>query len=173
MNEEAAIQDLVLRYHDRVYRFGQQVCRDGYDADDAVQNAFITLARRPDVQRSANTLSWLMTVVRNACIGLYRAALGRKPLSESPAALDVPDEKLSPEAALLRFELVSQVHDAIASLEPDARAVLVLRDLEGLTGEETAKRLNLELATMKTRLHRARLAVRAYVLQRRARIGEA
>lgn len=172
MNEEAAIQDLVLRYHDRVYRFGQQVCRDGYDADDAVQNAFITLARRPDVQRSPNALSWLMTVVRNACIGLYRAALGRKPLSDD-AALDVPDEKLSPEAALLRFELVSQVHDAIASLEPDARAVLVLRDLEGLTGEETAKRLHLELATMKTRLHRARLAVRAYVLQRRAHIGEA
>lgn len=65
---------------------------------------------------------------------------------------------------------MTQVHDAIAMLDADSRAVLVLvlRDLEGLSGEETAQRLNLTPAAMKTRLHRARLAVRANVLQRQA-----
>ena len=94
-------------------------------------------------------------------------------LTDSPQALDVADEALGPEAALERFQLVSEVHDAIAVLDPDARAVLVLRDLEGLSGDETAKRLNLPPATMKTRLHRARQAVRAHVLQRRATPGVA
>ena len=164
MNDEAAIRELVTRYHDRVYRFGRTVCRDGYDADDAVQQAFITLARPPDVQRSPTALSWLMTVVRNACLEFVRSVSGRRPLSSTSEALDVPDSGLSADAALERFELVSQVHDAISSLEPDARAVLLLRDIEGLSGEETATRLQLELATMKTRLHRARLAVRSFVL---------
>ncbi len=158
--EPEAISELVRRYHDRVYRFGKSVCRDGFDADDAVQVAFITLARRPDVQRSEGVLAWLMTVVRNACLALVRPFVRRAPLSEGG---QVVDEALSAEAALERFELVSAVHAAIASLDADSRAVIVLRDIEGLSGEETARRLGLEPAAMKSRLHRARVAIRAHV----------
>ncbi len=168
--DDVALRELVRRYHDRAYRFGRTVCRDGFDADDAVQMAFVTLARRPDVQRSDGVLLWLYTVVRNACTAMLRplAVRLRAPLTESREALDVADTALTPEAALERFELVTQVHDAIAMLDADSRAVLVLRDLEGVSGEETAQRLNLTQAAMKTRLHRARLAVRAHVLQRQA-----
>ena len=173
--DDEALRELVRLYHDRAYRFGRQVCRDGFDADDAVQMAFITLARRPDVQRSAGVLPWLYTVVRNACTAMLRpiASRLRVGLSDSRQALDMADEALTPEAALERFQLVSQVHDAIAVLDADARAVLVLRDIEGLSGEETARRLNMPLAAMKTRLHRARQAVRAHVLQRRAPVAVA
>lgn len=168
--DDAALRELVRLYHDRAYRFGRKVCRDGFDADDAVQMAFVILARRPDVQRSDGVLPWLYTVVRNACTAMLRplAIRLREPLTGSREALDVADSALTPEAALERFELVTQVHDAIAMLDADSRAVLVLRDLEGLSGEETAQRLNLTQAAMKTRLHRARLAVRANVLQRQA-----
>jgi RNA polymerase sigma-70 factor (ECF subfamily) len=167
--DEEALRELVRLYHDRAYRFGRSVCRDGYDADDAVQMAFIILARRPDVQISAGVLPWLYTVIRNACTAMLRpiASRLREPLSDSRQALDVPDEALTAEAALERFELVSEVHRAIAALDADSRAVLVLRDIEGLSGEETAARLKLTLAAMKTRLHHARLAVRASVLQHR------
>jgi RNA polymerase sigma-70 factor (ECF subfamily) len=173
--DDEALTALVHVYHDRACRFGRKVCRDGFDADDAVQMAFITLARRPDVQRSAGVLPWLYTVVRNACTAMLRPIASRlhASLSDRDAALDLPDTALGPEAALERFQLVSEVHDAIAMLDHDARAVLVLRDLEGLSGEETAKRLNLLPATMKTRLHRARQAVRAHVLQRRGKTGVA
>ena len=167
--DHEALRELVRLYHDRAYRFGRRVCRDGYDADDAVQMAFIILARRPDVQISEGVLPWLYTVIRNACTAMLRpiASRLREPLSNSRQALDMPDGALTAEAALERFELVSEVHRAIAALDADARAVLVLRDIEGLSGEETAKRLNLPLAAMKTRLHRARLAVRASVLEGR------
>lgn len=169
--DDEALRELVRLYHDRAYRFGRRVCRDGYDADDAVQTAFIILARRPDVRISDGVLSWLYTVIRNACTAMLRpiARRLREPLSDSREALDVPDAALTAEAALERFELVSEVHRAIAALDADARAVLVLRDIEGLSGQETAARLQLSLAAMKTRLHRARLAVRASVLECRAR----
>ena len=111
-------------------------CRDDFDADDAVQQAFITLARRPDVQQSTAVLPWLLTVIRNACISMLRpfAARRREPLT-SNAALEVPDDALTPEASLERFELVSEVHDAIALLDADSRAVIILRYLEGLSGK--------------------------------------
>jgi len=173
--DDEALRELVRLYHDRAYRFGRKVCRDGFDADDAVQMAFIVLARRPDVQRSDGVLLWLYTVVRNACTAMLRplAIRLREPLSGNREALDVPDTALTPEAALERFELVSQVHAAIAELDVDSRAVLVLRDIEGLSGEETAARLHLAPAAMKTRLHRARLAVRANVLRQQAKRGAA
>ncbi|MFO0595515.1 MAG: sigma-70 family RNA polymerase sigma factor [Myxococcaceae bacterium] len=158
--DDAALAALVRAYHDRVHRFGRRVCRDGFDADDAVQEAFTTLARRPDVQGSPAVLSWLFTVVRNACLGLLRPfAKTREPLSSTHEETLAADA-LPPDEALARFELVSKVHEALRSLDPEARAVLVLRDLEGLSGEATAERLGLSLAAMKSRLHRARLSVR-------------
>lgn len=170
--DDEAVRELVGLYHDRVYRFGRSVCRDGFDADDAVQSAFITLARRPDVQKSPTVLPWLMAVVRNACMALLRPLSSRlREPTSARAALDIPDEALSPEAALERFQLMSEVQDAISLLDADARAVLLLRDVEGLSSEETARRLNLAPAAMKSRLHRARLAVRGHVLRRRANSG--
>jgi len=78
----------------------------------------------------------------------------------------VDDAALAPDVALERFELVRTVHEAIATLAPDERDVVLLRDLEGLTGEETARALGVTEAAMKSRLHRGRAAVRAFVQKR-------
>jgi RNA polymerase sigma-70 factor (ECF subfamily) len=160
--DDAALQRLVLAYHDRVYRYGLRVCRDAFDADDAVQEAFTRLARKPELQDRPGALFWLLTVVKNACRRMLRPFarerrhLGVR-LAETP---EVESAELSPEGALERFELVQAVHAAIAALERPYREVLILRDLEGLSGPETSRALGLELSTMKTRLHRARLQLR-------------
>jgi RNA polymerase sigma-70 factor (ECF subfamily) len=157
--DDAALSAMVRLHHDRVYRFGLRVCRDPFDADDAVWEAFSKLSARRDVIADQGALSWLMTVVRNACLRLLRPfaprrrALGQE--ADSVAA-DAPD----PQAALERFELVRRVHAALAALDEPYRQVLVLRDLEGLSGEETCAALGIELAAMKSRLHRARTALR-------------
>jgi RNA polymerase sigma-70 factor, ECF subfamily len=153
-----ALDALVKRYHDRVYRFGLRACRDSFDADDAVQEAFAKLARRPDVARHPGALSWLMTVVKNACLRLLRPfARARRHLGEQTEVLDdVPADDASPEAALERWQLVRAVHEAIAALEPLYREVIILRDLEGMSGEEVGRALGISLPAMKTRLHRAR-----------------
>jgi len=161
--DDAALAALVHAYHDRVYRFGQRVCRDGFDADDAVQEAFSKLARRPDVAADPSVLSWLMSVVRNTCHRLWRPfARERMALGERSDELEsLPSDGLDPEAALERFQLVRAVHEAIAALDRPLREVLVLRDLEGLSGEQVCVALGLTEAAMKTRLHRARAALRA------------
>jgi RNA polymerase sigma-70 factor, ECF subfamily len=163
--DDEALALLVRAYHDRVYRFGVRVCRNPFDAEDAVQEAFTKLARRPEVVRDPGALSWLMTVVRHACQRMLRPFVrARRALGERLGGDDeldsVPSGQSDPQQALERWELVRAVHAAIALLDPAAREVLVLRDLEGLSGDETCAALGLELATMKTRLHRARSKLR-------------
>jgi RNA polymerase sigma-70 factor (ECF subfamily) len=103
-----------------------------------------------------------MTVVKNTCHRLLRPfARARRHLGEPSDGLEqVPVTDPSPEAALGRFQLVRVVHEAIAGLEPPYREVLILRDLEGLPGEEVSRLLGLTLPAMKTRLHRARQLLR-------------
>lgn len=159
--DDEALAWLVRAYHDRVYRFGVRVCRDRFDAEDAVQEAFGKLSRRPEVARDPSALSWLMSVVRHACqrmlrpISRERRALGER-ATDATALESAPSEQSDPQQALERWQLVRAVHAAIARLDRPSREVLVLRDLEGLSGAETCAALGLELATMKTRLHRAR-----------------
>ena len=160
--DDGALATLVRAHHDRVYQFGLRVCRDSFDADDAVQEAFIKLASRPDVAKDRGALSWLFTVVRNTCARMLRPfARERRSLGDRLAdADDAPSRELDPQAALEQWRLVHAVHEAIASLARPYREVLVMRDLEGLTGEETCAALGLSAATMKTRLHRARQDLR-------------
>jgi RNA polymerase sigma-70 factor (ECF subfamily) len=160
--DDAALEVLIRKYHDRVHRFALRVCRDGFDADDAVQDAFAKLVRRPEVARAEGALSWLMTVVRNACMRLLRPfARERVRLGERVEdASEAPSQELDPEAALERWRIVHAVHQAIAALERPYREVLVLRDVEGLTGDEVCRALGIGEAAMKSRLHRARQMVR-------------
>lgn len=165
--DDEALGALVRQHHDRVYRFGLRVCRDGFDADDAVQEAFAKLATRRDVVADQGALSWLMTVVRHACSRMLRPFLReRRALGDRVEEADLPSPELSPEAAVERWELVHAVHVAIAELGAPYREVLVLRDLEGLSGEDTCAALGIELSAMKTRLHRARSMLREKAQQR-------
>lgn len=165
--DDAALTSLVRLHHDRVYRFGLRVCRDPFDADDAVQEAFVKLSTRPDVVADPGALSWLMTVVRNACARLLRPfRRERRALGERSDDVELAAADLSPEAALSRWQLVGAVHAAIAQLAEPYRAVLVLRDLEGLSGAATCAALDIGEAAMKTRLHRAREMLRELVQAR-------
>lgn len=160
--DDEALTDLVRIHHDRVYRFGKRFCRPE-DLDDAVQESFITLARRQDVMKHAGVVSWLFTVVKHTCLRLWRSVrrqhqrLGeRVVVDETP----IPDEQLDPEQALLRFELVRAVQNGIAALNEESRSVIVLVDLEGFSGHDAASALGISLPALKARLHRARASLR-------------
>src|SRR6187402_3188466 len=95
---DAALSVLIRTYHDRVYRFGRGICRNQFDADDAVQEAFIKLAGRPDVQRDMAVLSWLMSVVRNSCLKMLKSFRRSRPLRlEGPAVEPELVTEMSPE----------------------------------------------------------------------------
>jgi RNA polymerase sigma-70 factor, ECF subfamily len=165
--DDEALALLVREYHDRVYHFGIRVCRDRFDTDDSMQEAFTKLAKRPEVQHSETVLGWLMRVVQNTCKRMMRPFMRDRTLrgARTEEASEVPSSQPDPEQALERFELIRAVHVGIAGLALPYREVLIMRDLEGLSGEETCEALGLAPATMKTRLHRARSQLRANLLQ--------
>jgi RNA polymerase sigma factor (sigma-70 family) len=151
--DQRAIAMLVAGSHVHVRRFARTLCSTPEDAEDATQEALIVLYRRIGTLRATAALaSWMFQIVRNECIRRSRIAL-RRPSS----TLEV--EPSAEETALARLE-VERIVDAIAGLPPDQRSVLVLRDIQGLSGAATAQALGLSRAAMKSRLHRGREALR-------------
>jgi RNA polymerase sigma factor (sigma-70 family) len=149
-----AIATLLSGSHGHVRRFARTLCSTPEDAEDAAQEALIVLYRKIGTLRATAALgSWMFQVVRNECIRRSRLSLrGRL-----PAAIAEPSAE---DAALARLE-VMRIVDAVAELPADQRTVLVLRDIQGLSGAATAQALGLSRAAMKSRLHRGRACLRA------------
>ncbi|MFZ1155119.1 MAG: RNA polymerase sigma factor [Solirubrobacteraceae bacterium] len=148
-----AISTLVSGSHAHVQRFARSLCSTPEDAEDAAQEALIVLYRKIGTLRATAALaSWMFQIVRNECIRRSRTLL-HGPISASTT------EPSAEEVALARLEL-ERIVDCIAGLPSDQRAVLVLRDIQGLSGAATAQTLGLNRAAMKSRLHRGRETLR-------------
>jgi RNA polymerase sigma factor (sigma-70 family) len=154
LGDPGAIATLLSGSHAHVRRFARTLCATPEDAEDAAQEALIVLYQKIGTLRAAAALaSWMFQIVRNECIRRSRLAL-RRPIS---AAMVEPSAE---DTALARLEL-KRIVDCIAGLPPEQRAVLVLRDIQGLSGAATAQTLGLSRAAMKSRLHRGRETLRA------------
>ena len=138
----------------QVQRFARTLCSTPEDAEDAAQEALIVLFRKIGTLRTAAALaSWMFSIVRNECVRRSRLRLTRP----APQATTEPSAE---DATLARLE-VERIVEAVAGLPVEQRAVLVLRDIQGLSGAATAEALGLSRAAMKSRLHRGREALRA------------
>jgi len=165
--DKDALEALLLRYQPRVYRFGMKMCGDPDDASDVLQETLLAMARSVRDFRGASSLStWLYTIARSFCIKKRRrsrfAPAEEQSLDTalSDEAVQVADQRPSPEDDLAGRQIEGVLARAIASLDPMYREVLVLRDIEGLTAPEVAEVLGIGIDAVKSRLHRARLAVR-------------
>lgn len=149
-----AITALLSGSHAHVRRFARTLCSTPEDAEDAAQEALIVLYRRIGTLRASAALaSWVFQIVRNECIRRSRTMLSR------PVAT-VGVESSAEDTALVRLE-VERIVACISALPPEQRAVLVLRDIQGLSGAATAEALGLSRAAMKSRLHRGRELLRS------------
>jgi RNA polymerase sigma-70 factor (ECF subfamily) len=164
--DRGALEALLLRYQAKVYGFGMKMCRDPEDAKDILQDTLLTMARTVRDFRGASSLStWLYSIARSFCIKKRRRgkSIAAEPLSSHPGGADaatVPHPAPGPEETLGSREVETVLAHAIAALAPSYREVLVLRDIEGLSAAEVAEVLGLSVEAVKSRLHRARLAVR-------------
>ncbi|MFI9151311.1 RNA polymerase sigma factor [Streptomyces sp. NPDC053367] len=153
-----ALSALVYGSYPHVHRFAHSLCATPQDAEDAAQEALIILYRKIGMLRASGALaSWMFRIVRNECLRRTRSLVHRGPAAEParPGATRSAEEDV-----LLRLE-AERVAAAVAALPEDQRQVLVMRDIQGLPGRTVADRLGLSTAAMKSRLHRARSAVRA------------
>jgi RNA polymerase sigma factor (sigma-70 family) len=152
--DPSALMTLVSGSHVHVRRFARTLCSTPEDAEEAAQEALIVIYRKIGTLRAAAALAgWVFQIVRHECIRRSRLAL-RGPVSAGAV------EPSAEDATLARLEMERIVH-AIAELPADQRAVLVLRDIQGLSGAATAQALGLSRAAMKSRLHRGRATLRA------------
>jgi RNA polymerase sigma-70 factor (ECF subfamily) len=165
--DTAALEALLVRYQPHLYRFGFRMCGNAEDAGDVAQESLIAMARSlRDFRGDASVASWLYTIARRLCIKKRRrsrfapAREDSLDIGDNRAARDVTDPSPTPEQMAANQELGSALARAIDALDPPQREVLVLRDVEGLSAREVARVLGISLDAVKSRLHRARIAVR-------------
>jgi RNA polymerase sigma-70 factor, ECF subfamily len=168
--DRQAIETLLERHQTQIYRFGMRMCRDPEDAKDVLQDTLLAMARTVREFRGASSIStWLYTIARSFCIKKRRRS---KFAPEVVRSLDtdmvaqgreLPDPARGPDEALAGRRVEDALEQAIGSLDPMYREVLILRDVEGLTAPEVAEVLGVTIQAVKSRLHRARLSVRAEV----------
>ncbi len=171
----AALEALMSEYAARMYRLAFGITRNPADAEEVVQDVFLTIVRKGQSFEGRAALgSWIYRVTTNAALNKRR---GKRHEVETPLEECLPTYKADghragdrtfvladwsqdPEAALLSNETRRQVNRAIDALPERYRAVLVLRDVEELSNEEMADALGESVASVKSRLHRARMALR-------------
>jgi RNA polymerase sigma-70 factor (ECF subfamily) len=162
--DDGALAALLERHAPSIQRFGIKMCRDPEDAKDVVQETLLAAARGLREFRGGSSLStWLFTIARSFCIKKRRQRVGApsEVISlESDDGRVIAAEGAGPEEAAGDREIGAALDAAIAALEPMYREVLVLRDVEGLTATEVASVLGIGVDAVKSRLHRARVAVR-------------
>lgn len=163
-----AIRLITTRNNQRLYRAAWSVLRNRADAEEAVQDAYVKAFTTGRFEGRSSLATWLTRIVVNEALSRKRASEARKRSLADADITQIDDyrEKLmsvsfrSPEFQMLRAELATAIEAAIARLPEDFRTVLVLRDIEDMSVEETAEALDILAATVKTRHLRARRRLR-------------
>jgi RNA polymerase sigma-70 factor (ECF subfamily) len=162
--EPEAFEELVRRHQDRVYDFCVRMLADREEANDLVQEIFVSVHQNLGKFREDARLStWIFRISKNQCLNRLKY-LKRRGRGRSDEYGDVGEDALSgameappsPEMALESARERARVQWAISQLEPDARMLVALRDIEGLSYEEIIEITELPEGTVKSRLHRAR-----------------
>jgi RNA polymerase sigma-70 factor (ECF subfamily) len=166
--DKSLFQDLVKKYEQKLYNFGLKMCGETRDAEDMVQDTFLNAYKYlADFRYEASFKNWLYRIAGSACIKKKRKSkfAPQKEISledfipedKENAPDELPQWASEPLEKVLNAELSENISRSILSLPEKYRIVLVLRDVEGFGTEETAQILNIKPASVKVRLHRARL----------------
>jgi RNA polymerase sigma-70 factor (ECF subfamily) len=152
--DRRAFSELVRRHQAIVYRSCYRILGDREDAKDASQEAFIRAYRKLDTFQGRSAFrTWLLRLAMN--VSLNERSRRELPRTDIGSAESIAGTE-APETELLRSEVAARVHKALQLVQPNHRAAVVLRDLEGLTYRETAESLGIAEGTAKSWVHRGR-----------------
>jgi RNA polymerase sigma-70 factor (ECF subfamily) len=173
--DSAAIELLMTTYADRVYRLAYGVTRNEADAQEVVQDVFLTVFKKhASFERRSAVSSWIYRITMNTALNKRRGKRAELEISldadlptyradghrEGERAYVLADWSQTPEEEVLSGESRAVLTRAVERLPAHYRAVLILRDVEGLSNEEVAAAVGDTVSSVKSRLHRARMAVR-------------
>ena len=155
---------LVFRYKDKIYNTSYRFLADYHEANDITQECFMAVHKNIRKFKEESSLStWIYAIAVNLCKNRLKSAGNRmreRTLPIIERALDVKDDKGNPAKFLEKKEFETRIQAEIEKLPVDMREVVILRDIEQLSYEEIAKILSIDLGTVKSRLHRARVQLR-------------
>jgi len=156
---------LVRRYQDRLYPTVLRLTGSAEDAHDLLQETFLRAYRKlGQFQGGSSFYTWVYRIAVNLALGERRRRKTARPALDLTAhdRFDPPDDRAQtdPAAPLEREERDARIQNALSALAPDHRAVVVLKDLDGLRYEEIAEMLKIPVGTVRSRLHRARHELR-------------
>lgn len=162
--EPEAFERFVQHFRSKVFRYSWLMCGQPEDAEEVAQETLLRVFQSFDQLREPERVrSWVLRIARNACLMQRRKSVFA-PTEELSLDAETPvqlaDDSPAPELHLLQGELRAILDRVILELPPSLRPVVVLRDLEELSTEETAEVLGLGTDVVKTRLHRGRVAMR-------------
>ena len=163
--DKKALTELVKKYEQTIYNFAFKICRDPARAENIMQETFFSMIKSLHQFDGKSKLStWLYRIVANHCLMEVRKKKNRFVSLENDDDMVedkyVADWKSLPYKSIENIELRKILDDAIQKLSPDYRIVFLLRDVEGLSTEETGKITELSVPAVKSRLHRARAFLR-------------
>lgn len=157
-----AFDRFVSRFRPKIFQYSWLMCGDREDAEEVAQETLLRVFESFDQLRDPERMrAWVFRIAKNVCLMKRRKSIyapsQELPLDDAQPAADLGP---LPDRQVLAGEMKAALHHAIAALPPIYRAVVILRDIEELTTEETAQLLEIGADTVKTRLHRGRLALK-------------
>jgi len=167
--EAAAFEELVNRYERKIFRLGMNITQNREDAEDVMQEAFLKSFTNLDrFQGDSRFYTWLVRIAVNEALMKLRKRRPNQVSLDEPLTTDDDDSVFreiedwgpSPEKKFAQTELNEILNSVIGELDPIFRVVFLLRDVEGVSTEETAQTLGISVAAVKSRLLRARLKLR-------------
>ncbi len=161
--DSSAFESLVLSHQTKVYNLSLRMVGNEDDALDMAQESFIRAYNSIGSFRGDCRFSvWLYRLTTNICLDFLRSESRKAHISLTYAEddcereLEIPDERFSPQSEAERAELRAAVRRGMKHLPADYRAILLLREIDGLSYDEIGKALELEAGTVKSRIFRAR-----------------
>lgn len=163
--ETNAFERFVDHFRSKIFRYSWLMCGQPDDAEEVAQDTLLKVFENFDQLRDPERVRpWVFRIARNACLMQRRRSVfapsHELSLEDLPPAAELAGLDPPPEGQFLRAELRAVIDRVVSELPPVYRAVVLLRDLEELTTEETAQILDLSVDVVKTRLHRGRAAMR-------------
>jgi RNA polymerase sigma-70 factor (ECF subfamily) len=163
-------EEIVRTHADRVYRLAYRLSGNRLDAEDLTQETFVRVFRSIADYTPGTFEGWLHRITTNLFLDLVRRRQRERTDALSSTAADRLRSTLAnPEHEYEQRHLTPDVQQALDALPADFRAAVVLRDLEDLSYEEIATTLGIKVGTVRTRLHRGRVLLRAALAHRAPR----
>lgn len=163
--ESGGFERMVREHKDRVYSYAAWMLHDLEEAQDVTQEALVRLWQHREKVEIPSAKAWLMKTTHHLCIDRVRRRKSRPEVAAEALPVPPQDHGPTPDRLASSSETGRVIGQALSALAPQDRAVVVMREVQGLSYDEIARSLDLPLGTLKAKLHRARERLRRQLIE--------